>query len=662
MLTRALLILAYLVPQCFCKVYEDVAQLPGLSYDFVIVGGGTSGNVVANRLTENPKFSVLVLEAGVSNEGVTDSIVPFLVGDFLAQPFYDWNYTTVPQRGLNDRNIAIPRDGMVYTRASAEDYDRYASITGDPGWSWDRLLPYFFKNERWTEPADHHDTRGQFDPSVHSTKGINSVSLAGFAWPIFSQHIIEATQELPDEWPFNLDMNSGRPLGLGWLQSTIGDGKRSSSAASYLGPEFIHRENLHVLLHAQVTKLVDSRRVGDKFTFEGVQFSQAAKEIILSAGSVGTPNILMHSGIGDRVTLTGLGIPCLLDLPSVGRNASDQPLFGTGWFVNSNQTLELITQNTTRFTEAFAEWNQTHTGPFAVQGTTHIAWLRMDDHMLASNSFTDPSAGPNSPHIEVAFSPGSPLMVFSGSVHSMRAGMIVLNPISRGSVTINSTSPFDSPIIDVGFLQNDIDLFTMRQAVQKLLKFVKAPTWRDYIIGPILDLENLSDDALDEQIRNTASSAAHLVGTAAMSAIDARYGVVDPDLLVKGAKGLRIIDASVFLFTAKTLSQGDIMAVKELVETAINENKIMIFSKSTCPYCRRAKALFAQQFPEETPVVFELNEREDGPAIQAYLREKTGQNTVPNVFVNQKHVGGNDDTQAAFKAGTLVKLVNGVAA
>jgi choline dehydrogenase-like flavoprotein len=116
-----------------------------------------------------------------------------------------------------------------------------------------------------------------------------------------------------------------------------------------------------------------------------------------------------------------------------------------------------------------------------------------------------------------------------------------------GSVTINSSNPFDSPIIDVGFFQNDVDIFTARQAVQKVLRFVKAPTWRDYITAPIVDLENMSQDALDEYIRNTAQSASHLVGTAAMSAKNARYGVVDPDLRVKGAVGLRIIDASVFV-------------------------------------------------------------------------------------------------------------------
>ncbi|KAF8218259.1 pyranose dehydrogenase [Mycena galopus ATCC 62051] len=578
MFALALATLVYFVP-CLGKIYEDVAQLPGLSYDFVIVGGGTAGNVVANRLTENPNFSVLVLEAGVSNEGVIDSTVPFLNGDLLQPNIYEWNYTTVPQPGLNGRNIANLRahilggcsahNGMVYTRGSTDDYDRFAAVTGDSGWSWDRLLPYFFKNEKWTPPVDHHDTRGQYDPAVHSTTGINSVSLSALNWPIFSQHVIESTKELPDEWPFLLDMNSGKPLGLGWLQSTIGGGMRSSSATSYLGLEFMRRENLHVLLHAQVSKLVGPTYLDGKLTFGGVQFAQgstlfvanAAKEIILSAGSVGTPSILMHSGIGDKAALADLEISTVLNLPSVGQNATDQPVFGAAWFVNSTQTLESLTLNETRFNRAFGQWNRSHTGPFSAQGATHIAWLQLDTKVFASSNFSNPSPGQNSPHIEVAFSPGDIL----GSVesNSIAAGMVVLHPLSRGSVTINSSNPFDSPIIDVGFYTNDIDIFTARQAVKKLLRFVQASTWRDYIIAPVVDLESLSEAGLDEHIRNTTVSAAHLVGTAAMSSKDAQYGVVNPDLLVKGASGIRIIDASVFPFVVSGHTQAATYVIAE---------------------------------------------------------------------------------------------------
>ncbi|KAJ6535923.1 aryl-alcohol oxidase precursor [Mycena vulgaris] len=588
MLTKSLLSLAW-VTTCLAKVYERVPDLPGLNYDFVIIGGGTSGNVVANRLTENPNFSVLVLEAGVSNERVIDSIVPFLVGELLQANIYEWNYTTIPQTGLNGRTVGYPRahilggcsahNGMIYTRGSADDFNRYAALTDDPGWSWDRMLPYFLKNEKWTQPADHHNTRGQFDPSVHTTRGMNSVSLNGYPWPIFEHHVIETTRKLPEEFPFNLDMNSGKPLGVGWLQSTVGDGKRSTSATSYLAPKFIQRENLHVLLNAQVSKLVNSHHTNGKVVFGGVQFLQggslftakATKEIILSAGSVGTPAILLHSGIGDREALAALGIPSLLDLKSVGMNATDQPLFGVAWSVNSTQTIDSITQNITRYNEAFTQWNRTHTGPFVELGATHIAWLRLKDDSPILTNVTDPSAGPGTPHIEMAMGPsGPPASVATGNFMNM--GLVVLTPTSRGSVMINSSDPVDPPVIDLGILTSEFDIFTAREAIKRAYRFIQAPIWKDYIIGPTVDLANFSPEALDEYIRNSAGPSAHLVGTAAMSAKGARYGVVDPDLLVKGASGLRIIDASILPLVPSAHTQAAAYVVGERGADLVKES------------------------------------------------------------------------------------------
>ncbi|KAJ6617584.1 pyranose dehydrogenase [Mycena sp. CBHHK59/15] len=572
MLAAVFLVLAAFAVSSYCKIYTSVSDLPGSQYDFVVVGGGTAGSVVANRLTENPSFSVLVLEAGPTNEGVVDSEAPFLVIDMIGNPIWSWNFSSTPQPGLNGRVIPYARarilggcsshNGMYYTRGSRDDFDRFAKVTGDPGWSWDRLLPYFFKNEKWTAPADHHNTQGQFNPLVHGTNGMTSVSLTGFSYPA-SARVFQTTKELADEFPFNLDMNGGTPLGVGWLQETIGGGERSSAATSYLSPKFQQRPNLHILLNAQVSRLLGNTANGGA-VFHGVEFSQdqsgplstvrASKEIILSAGVIGTPHILFNSGVGDKTALEALGIPTLLDLPSVGKNVSDHPVLSPTWSVNSTETVESIRQNATRFNEAFGQWNRTKTGPFVAIGVTHVGWSRVDMTSVTFNQFQDPSAGPASPHVELMFTAGS----FGGLMpgHFFSIGTAVVSPMSRGSISFNSTNPFDPPLIDPGLLQSDFDVLALREGIKMARKFVTAPVWQGYILAPTADLANVTTDAdLDAYVRRTAGSSSHLVGSAAMSARDAGYGVVNPDLLVKGATGLRIIDASVFPFVPSAHTQ-----------------------------------------------------------------------------------------------------------
>ncbi|KAF8959623.1 hypothetical protein BDZ97DRAFT_1906142 [Flammula alnicola] len=530
--------LAFLPYAVLAAIVTQVQDLPGLQYDFVVVGGGTAGNVIANRLTENPGVSVLVLEAVFQERGHFEYYIPFFCT--RATPFtsVDWNYTTVPQTHLNDRVIAYPRgfvlggsssvNYMAYTRGSQEDYDRYARLSGDPGWSWDALIPYMRKNEIITPPADHHNTTGQFNPAVHGFNGINSVISV------------------------RPDYNSGFPIGIGWTQYTIKDGARSSSATSYLGPPFIGRPNLHVLLHAHASRILSSGSVGGQPVLQTVEFVSASgavtqvtarKEVILSAGSVNTPQILLHSGIGDTTTLSQFGIKTLVNNPSVGKNMSDHPIIANQWNVDATQTFEAFTHNATATQDEVDLWQNTRTGVLASSPFNNLGWVRFPANSSIFQIAADPSAGPHTPHVELLIANGDARLPFPTSGHLFSVSTVFLTPTSRGSVTINSANPFDAPVIDINFLATDFDVAGVREAVRTARRFTAAPAFANYTTSNVINAT--TDAEIDAYVRANVGTLFHPVGTAAMSPKNSGFGVVDPDLRVKGVVGLRIVDASV---------------------------------------------------------------------------------------------------------------------
>ncbi|KAJ7732178.1 aryl-alcohol oxidase precursor [Mycena metata] len=586
----ALLSLVFLFPvACTATLYESFGDVGNTTFDFVIVGAGAAGSVLANRLSANPNISVLLLEAGPSNAGVIQSIVPMFPSQLGTNTPWDWNYTTTTQPGFNGRSINYPRghmlggstsvNYMVYTRGSSEEWNRYAQLSGDAGWNWINIQKYILRNEKWTAPADHHNTAGQFNPSVHSTTGINSVSLAGYPHP-FDPLIIATTKENPGQFPFNSDMNSGYHLGVGWLQSTIDTtGQRSSAATSYLGPTFISRPNLHVVVNSHATRIIQTGVDQGKPAFRSVELTQsqsgprivvnATKEVILSAGSIGTAQILLLSGIGDQRDLSALGIKTIINNPSVGRNLSDHPQTSPVWYVNSTGTFDALNRDPAVVAADLAQW-QNQTGPLVDSPLAHLVWSRLPPH---SFTIADPAAGPNTAHYEHLFSNGwARLAPLPAAGNFMSIGTVVTVPTSRGAVTLKTANPFDQPNINPNFFATDFDLSAMKQAITAARAFVKAKAWNGYIIREFEDLAAATTDAtLTTFIKNNAGTAFHPVGTASMSPQNAIYGVVDPDLRVKGASGLRIADASVLPIVPSAHTQVPVYVVGERASDLVKQ-------------------------------------------------------------------------------------------
>ncbi|KAH9016621.1 aryl-alcohol-oxidase from pleurotus Eryingii [Lactarius pseudohatsudake] len=571
----------------FAAVYTDPSKLPNSPYTYIIVGSGPGGSVLANRLSANPNDRVLLVEVGPSDTVNPNIPIPFLCTT-LAPSNVSWNQTTVPQTGLGGRSIPYPRgrtlggstsiNYMVWTRGPASDLDRLAHVTGDSGWSWDSLRRTSLGSDRGPQvedlvpPPDGHDTTGEINPAIHGSNGPVKISVQETT--ALDSRIFNTTTQLA-EFPFNEDMSSGNPLGIGWSQLSIGGGQRSSASVSYLTP-VLSRSNLDILVNTLVTKVVQTGTRGGLPIFRGVQFSQSAsgplfsrnatKEVILAAGAVNTPQLLMLSGIGDSAQLSQFNIPTIVNLPDVGKNMQDHALIPNAFSVNSNSTNDDIGRNTTLFQNDLAQWEASHTGPFSQSLGVEIGWLRLPKNSTIFKKVKDPSSGPQAPHYEFIFV--NQFFSFADSTpttgHFMSILTNLITPTSRGSITLASANAFDTPNIDPALLNSDFDIFTVREAVKAALRFVAAPAWKDYVIGPFGALaEAKTDEEIEAYARSHGANVFHPSSTAFMSRKGSARGVVNPDLSVKKTVGLRIVDASVLPWVPAAHPQAIIYIIAE---------------------------------------------------------------------------------------------------
>ncbi|KAF9531023.1 hypothetical protein CPB83DRAFT_850043 [Crepidotus variabilis] len=556
-------------------VYKTFGALPQISFDYVIVGAGTAGNVLANRLTENSAVNVLVIEAGPSDEDVLPAIAPLLAPGLANSP-YDWNYTTLPQEGMNNRIIPYNRGRLlggsssanyfVHQSGSSDDYDKLASITGDRGWSWTNMRRYVYEHENFVKPSHVENAEKRYVPEEHGNLGMLPISLPSNPVAL-DDLVISATRELSDKFPYNPDTSGGTNLlGIGWVQQSIANGTRSSSSTTYLRSANA-RPNLFILIETQALKLLPTGYSGVKPAFRGVLLSSenstpgyvfATREVILSAGTIGTPQLLLLSGIGPQKDLERHGIRTIVDKPSVGRNFSDHVLVPYWYDTKGLDTLDDTFRQPALMQAAIGKWMDNRTGVIANGGVNQMGFFRFQPNSSIFDLTLDPASGPKAPHWQMLISNfwNSRYVPIPNEGRFITFCTTLISPVSRGIVELASSNPLDKPIIDPRYLTNDYDKQALRDAARTMRKFASAKVFSDYIISPAGGSAGETDEALDDHIQNTADMVFHAVGTSSMSPENANWGVVDSTLRVKGTDGLRVIDASVWPFVPSVHTQG----------------------------------------------------------------------------------------------------------
>jgi choline dehydrogenase len=509
-----------------------------MEFDYIIVGAGSAGCVLANRLTADGRYRVLVLEAGGSDRRFWLQ-VPIGYGKSFYDPRVNWMYRTEPDPGLADRRGYWPRgkvlggssaiNAMVHIRGQAADFDEWRAL-GNPGWGWPDVLPYFRKSEDNARGADAW--RGTGGP-------LHVADVSQDLHPLCEAYL-RAGGELG--LPRNADFNGASQEGVGLYQITTRNGRRMSAARAYLHPA-MRRPNLRVESHAHATRILfdGSRATGIEYARHGVRnIAHARREVILAAGAIGSPQLLQHSGVGQAQLLSSLGIGVVLDSPAVGRNLQDH-LCIDHLYRSRRPTLNQ---------DLRPWWGKLRAG-------LHYITLRRGPLSLSVNQgggFVRTRPALDRPNMQLYFSPVSytkappgkrPLMnpdPFPGFLLSAQP----CRPTSRGYLQIRSPDPFADPEICPNSLSTDHDLMEMLEGTRLLRRLAATPA-----LGAIIEEELQpgpgirANAELLEDIRQRCSSVFHPVSTCRMGP-NATENVVDHELKVHGLRGLRVIDASIF--------------------------------------------------------------------------------------------------------------------
>jgi choline dehydrogenase-like flavoprotein len=499
-------------------------------FDYIVIGGGSGGCAVAGRLSEDPGISVCLLETGKSDDQFLIK-VPFCTALMLPTSINNWAFETISQPGLNGRRGYQPRgkalggsssiNAMVYNRGHPWDYDHWAAL-GNGGWSWREVLPYFKKSEHNEDFHDEH--HGQGGPlNVAHLRSMNP----------FQEIYLEAARQAG--FKLTRDFNGADQEGIGIHQVTQKNGERWNAARAYLTPHLASRPNLTVITQARARRILFAgrRASGVEFLKGGeIHAFQARREVILSAGALQSPQLLMLSGVGTGDELRKFGIPVIHDLPGVGKNLQDHPDYIFNYRAKSLDLLGISPGGAMRLMKDIGRYRKDRTGMMTSNGAEGGGFLRR---------FPDSPAPEFQLHFVVGIIDSHARKLHLG--HGYSCHVCLLRPKSVGTVSLASADPVAVPDIDPRFFDHPDDLEAMVDGFKLTRKIMDAPALASIRSSEVYTAGIHSDDEIREELKNRSDTIYHPVGTCKMG-IDA-MAVVDPQLRVHGLAGLRVVDASI---------------------------------------------------------------------------------------------------------------------
>jgi choline dehydrogenase-like flavoprotein len=543
----------------------------GHEYDFVIIGGGSAGCVLAGRLSEDPNVSVCLLEAGGNgNNWIVN--VPAAAILSISTKINNWAFNTTPQSGLNGRLGYQPRgkglggssaiNAMVYIRGHRQDYDHWAAL-GNTGWSYDEVLPYFKKSEH--NERIHNEFHGQGGPLNISELQTDSSLHATY---------IQAAKEVG--YPLNDDFNGATQEGLGVYQVTQKNGERCSAARAFLLPH-LDRPNLHVKTFAHVQRIIIEDRNG-KPCAVGVEFIQkkalktvrAKLEVLLSAGTFQSPQILMLSGIGDQTELEQHKIAVKHHLSGVGKNLHDHPDFVFGYKVKLTQgTFGFSPSGSFDLIRQVGKFRKNRRGLLTTNFAECGGFLKTSPELVAPNLQL---------HFVVALVDNHGRTLHGG--HGISCHVCLLNPRSRGHVKLSGAHMDDPLHIDLNFLADPKDMDDMVAGFKMTKKLMDSNAFKPVIKQDVFSSQIKNDDDIRKLLCQRVDTVYHPVGTCKMGVND-EMAVVDPQLRVYGVQGLRVVDASIMPSVVNGNTNAPVIMIAEKAVDMIRQTYQMATASSS---------------------------------------------------------------------------------